>query len=89
MKINGAQSTGIELSELVGFQPESSTQRGTRLFQLHLPMASRLSGWLKYCGTSVAMIEKHYGKYLNGDSQEQLKRLFTGKTGTLHETIVL
>jgi integrase len=33
--------------------------------------------WLaEYCGTSVMMIEKHYGKYLNGDSKEQLQRLF-------------
>jgi integrase len=27
--------------------------------------------WLaEYCGTSVAMIEKHYGKYLGGDTEE-------------------
>jgi hypothetical protein len=26
----------------------------------------------EYCGTSVAKIEKHYGKYLGGDSEEQL-----------------
>ena len=33
--------------------------------------------WLgDYCGTSVAMIEKHYGKYIRNDSQEQLNRLF-------------
>src|SRR5262245_15770309 len=43
--------------------------------------------WLaEYCGTSVAMIEKHYGKYLGGDAQEQLKRLFGGKTETFTET---
>jgi integrase len=36
--------------------------------------------WLaEYCGTSVAMIEKHYGKYLGGDSEEQLSRLFWGQ----------
>jgi len=29
--------------------------------------------WLaEYCGTSVAMIEKHYGRYIKSDSREQL-----------------
>jgi hypothetical protein len=32
-----------------------------------------------YCGTSVAMIEKHYGKYIRSDAAEQLARL----TGTV------
>jgi len=32
--------------------------------------------WLaEYCGTSVAMIEKHYGKYVRNDAAEQLARL--------------
>jgi hypothetical protein len=40
--------------------------------------------WLAdYCGTSVAMIEKHYGKYFGGDSEEQLSRLFGAKSETL------
>jgi integrase len=44
--------------------------------------------WLaEYCGTSVAMIEKHYGKYLGGDSDEQLERLIRAKTETLGETV--
>ena len=44
--------------------------------------------WLaEYCGTSVAMIEKHYGKYLGGDSEEQLERLIRAKTETLGETV--
>jgi integrase len=44
--------------------------------------------WLaEYCGTSVAMIEKHYGKYLGGDSEEQLSLLFGTKTATLGETL--
>ena len=43
--------------------------------------------WLaEYCGTSVAMIEKHYGKYLGGDSEEQLNQLFGAKSETLSET---
>ena len=40
----------------------------------------------EYCGTSVAMIEKHYGCYIKSDSQEQLRRLFAVKTETFTET---
>lgn len=40
--------------------------------------------WLAdYCGTSVAMIEKHYGKYIRNEADEQLQRL---KTVTLTVT---
>ena len=45
--------------------------------------------WLaEYCGTSVAMIEKHYGKYIGGDSQEQFARLVGAKTETFPGTQV-
>ena len=40
----------------------------------------------EYCGTSVQMIEKHYGKYITNDAKEQLKKLFEGETETLAET---
>ena len=30
----------------------------------------------EYCGTSVQMIEKHYGRYITNDAKEQLKKLF-------------
>jgi len=44
--------------------------------------------WLaEYCGTSVAMIEKHYGRYINSDSEEQLKRVFEGQAGTFAGTL--
>ncbi len=33
------------------------------------------------------MIEKHYGKYINSDSEEQLKKLFRSKTETFTETL--
>jgi hypothetical protein len=33
------------------------------------------------------MIEKHYGKYLGGDSEEQLSQLFGAKSETLSETL--
>jgi len=43
--------------------------------------------WLaEYCGTSVAMIEKHYGKYIGGNVDEQFERLLGAKTETLTET---
>ena len=32
--------------------------------------------WLgKYCGTSVATIERHYGKYIKSDAAERLPKL--------------
>ena len=37
--------------------------------------------------TSVAMIEKHYGKYLQGDLDEQFSRLLGAKTETFTETL--
>ena len=44
--------------------------------------------WLaEYCGTSVAMIEKHYGRYIKSDSREQLERLFGAQTETFPETL--
>jgi integrase len=44
--------------------------------------------WLaEYCGTSVAMIEKHYGRYIKSDSREQLERIFGAKTETFTETL--
>jgi hypothetical protein len=33
------------------------------------------------------MIEKHYGRYIKSDSEEQLKRLFEVKTETFTETL--
>jgi len=45
--------------------------------------------WLgDYCGTSLTMIEKHYGKYIRNDSEEQLSRMLRVKTETLTETLV-
>ena len=44
--------------------------------------------WLAdYCGTSVAMVEKHYGKYIRNDSEEQLSRLLGTKSATLSATV--
>jgi integrase len=38
--------------------------------------------WLAdYCGTSVAMIEKHYGKYIRDDADEHLGRNRRGENG--------
>jgi integrase len=39
--------------------------------------------WLaEYCGTSIAMIERHYGKYIRSDIDEQLARII-GQSATL------
>jgi integrase len=46
--------------------------------------------WLAdYCGTSLAMIEKHYGKYIRNDADEQLSRMIGTRTEgeTLGETV--
>ena len=44
--------------------------------------------WLaEYCGTSVAMIDKHYGRYVKSDSQEHLQHVFGPKTGTFYGTL--
>jgi hypothetical protein len=39
----------------------------------------------EYCGTSVAMIEKHYGKDIGGDDDEQFSRLLARKLRDLFE----
>ena len=46
--------------------------------------------WLAdYCGTSLAVIEKHYGKYIRNDADEQLSRMIGKRTEgeTLGETV--
>jgi integrase len=43
--------------------------------------------WLaEQCGTSVAMIEKHYGRYIRDDGDAPLRALFESKTETFTET---
>jgi integrase len=40
--------------------------------------------WLaEYCGTSVTMIERHYGRYVRSDAAEQLSKL----AGTVTQTV--
>jgi integrase len=46
-----------------------------------------IKGLADYCGTSVAMVEKHYGKYIRDDADEQLARLVGARTETLGETV--
>ena len=45
------------------------------------------SGWLSIADTSVAMIEKHYGRYIKSDSEEQLERISGPKPETFTETL--
>ena len=33
------------------------------------------------------MIEKHYGRYIKSDSEEQLRRVFEGQPGTFAGTL--
>ena len=43
--------------------------------------------WLaEQCGTSVTMIEKHYGRYIRDDGDAPLRALFESKTETFTET---
>jgi len=45
--------------------------------------------WLaEQCGTSVAMIEKHYGRYIKGDGDAPLRDLLGAKSETLGETLL-
>jgi len=45
--------------------------------------------WLaEQCGTSVAMIEKHYGRYINDDGDAPLRALLERKSETLSETFL-
>jgi len=64
------ESTGIGLSELAGSGRESFTLRVT--LQDALSHGLNIKWVAEYCGTSVAMIEKHYGRYIKSDSEEQL-----------------
>ena len=44
--------------------------------------------WLaEQCGTSVAMIEKHYGRYIKDDGDAPLRGLFGFQSETLGETL--
>jgi len=44
--------------------------------------------WLaEQCGTSVAMIEKHYGRYIKDDGDAPLRDLLGAKSETLGETL--
>ncbi len=45
--------------------------------------------WLaEQCGSSVAMIEKHYGRYIRDDGDAPLRALLGGKTETFTETFL-
>jgi hypothetical protein len=69
------------------YDRESSTQRATPSSQWGLSQGLNIKWLAEYCGTSVAMIEKHYGRYIKNDSREQLERLFGAKTETFTETL--
>lgn len=48
-----------------------------------------LNGIAEHCGTSVLMIEKHYGGYMPADFGERLIEISKGKTEMSSEILVL
>lgn len=45
--------------------------------------------WLgEYCGTSVAMIESHYGRYLERDGEREIQLLMQSDAARVEERIV-
>ena len=60
-----------------GDQAAASLLHATHLYQRGLNLSNGVNiKWLaEYCGTSVATIERHYGKYIKSDAAEQLERL--------------
>jgi hypothetical protein len=79
----------ILVSRLKGLRNKSTEILPTRHTFISVALSHGLNiKWVaEYCGTSVAMIEKHYGRYIKSDSREQLTRLFEAKTETFTETL--
>ena len=68
---------------------EGDTQRASTrhtFISLALTRGWNLKALAEYAGTSVAMIERHYGRYLGGDTRAQLARLADPEAGTLPGT---
>jgi hypothetical protein len=86
-KTNGAGSIGIEHYGSAEYGQESFTLPVTHLSLMDYRTDLTLSGWQSIAVPSVAMIEKHYGKYISSNSEEQLKKLFGAKTETFTETL--
>jgi len=69
--LNGFRRIHTSRSRSIGYGQSTVLSRGLNI------------KWVaEYCGTSVAMIEKHYGRYIKSDSREHLMRLFKTKTFT-------
>src|SRR5215510_14432142 len=62
----------------VGLRPRKFYATRHTFISLALTKGARIKWVAEYCGTSVAMIEAHYGRYLGGDSRAQLALLGTG-----------
>lgn len=58
-----------------GIRPRKFYATRHTFISLALTRGVRIKWLAEYCGTSVAMIESHYGRYLGGDSREQLALL--------------
>jgi integrase len=67
----------------LGLRPRKFYATRHTFISLALTRGWNLKALAEYCGTSVTMIERHYGRYLGGDTQAQLALLGTPKAGTL------
>src|SRR5437764_8189544 len=82
----GARSTRNGSSRSTGTAPSGrpasarGSSPGTRSYSAALSEGANLKWVARYCGTSVEMIDEHYGKWL-GDDGGQLAILATGRTG--------
>jgi len=70
-----------------GIRPRKFYASRHTFISIGLSHGLNIKWFAEYCGTSVAMIEKHYGRYIKSDSREQLERLFGAKTETFTETL--
>jgi integrase len=71
---HGARVFGIESCEVEIRRRKPYCTRHT-FTSVGLSNAVNINWLGKYCGTSVATIERHYGKYIKSDAAEQLERL--------------
>ena len=67
----------------LGVRPRTFYATRHTFISIALTRGWNLKALAEYCGTSVAMIERHYGRYLSGDLQGQLALLGAPQTGNL------
>jgi integrase len=63
-----------------GIRPRGPYHTRHTFISIALSNGANIKWLAEYCGTSVAMIEKHYGKYIRNDVDEQLQRVLGGQS---------